>query len=264
VGALAGGQAGAGDVVHYAFDETGGTTLVDSSGAGRNGTVVAATGSSGTTTATDAATADHFWTLTRVDVTAPVVALTCPSDAVVLGTSADATWTAADEADGSGLATPAGGSIALDTSSVGSKTAVAPAGTALDNAGNASAAVNCTYSVVYAWSGFAAPVNTGDVVNSVKAGSAVPVKFSLGGDQGTAVLAAGSPSVSFGACSPSAQVDAIEQTLTAGASSLQYDPTTDQYTYVWKTNKSWAGTCATLSLTLVDGTTHTAMFSFLN
>jgi len=263
VATLASGQAGAGNVVHYAFDEAGGTTLVDSSGTGRTGTVVAATGSSGTTTATDAATADHFWTLTRVDVTPPVVALTCPSDAVVLGASANATWTASDEADGSGLATPASGSIALDTTSVGSKTVVAPSGTALDNAGNASAAVNCTYSVVYAWSGFAAPVNTGDVVNTVKAGSAVPVKFSLAGDQGTAVLAAGSPSVSFGACS-SDPTDAIEQTVTAGASSLQYDPTTDQYTYVWKTNKSWAGTCATFSLTLIDGTTHTAMFSFLN
>jgi hypothetical protein len=264
VATLASGQPGAGNVVHYAFDETGGATLVDSSGAGHNGTVVAATGSSGTTTATDAATADHFWTLSRVDVTPPVVALTCPTDAVVLGASSSATWTASDEADGSGLATPSSGSIALDTSSVGSKTASVPAGTALDNAGNASAAVSCTYSVVYAWSGFAAPVSTGDVVNSVKAGSAVPVKFSLSGNQGTAVLAAGSPSVSFGACSPTAPVDAIEQTVTAGASSLQYDPTTDQYTYVWKTDKSWAGTCATLSLTLVDGTTHTAMFSFPN
>ncbi|HWK93105.1 MAG TPA: LamG-like jellyroll fold domain-containing protein [Luteimicrobium sp.] len=63
VAALAGGQAGAGDVVHYAFDETGGAKLVDSSGAGRDGTVVAANGAT-TTTASDAATADHFWTLT--------------------------------------------------------------------------------------------------------------------------------------------------------------------------------------------------------
>ncbi|WP_308492160.1 PxKF domain-containing protein [Microbacterium terrisoli] len=263
IATLATGQPGAGNVVHYAFDEPGGSTLVDSSGAGRNGTIVAATGSSGTTTATDAATADHFWTLTRVDVTAPVVALTCPSDAVVLGASAGATWTATDETDGSGLATPASGSIALDTSSVGSKTVVAPAGTALDNTGNTSVAVSCTYSVVYAWSGLTAPVNTGDVVNSVKAGSAVPVGFSLAGDQGTAVLAAGSPSVVFGACSPSAPVDTIEQTVTAGASGLQYDPASDQYTYVWKTNKSWSGTCATLSLTLDDGTTHTAVFSFV-
>ena len=47
VAALASGQAGSGDVVHYAFDEAGGATLVDSSGVGRNGTVVA--GSSATT-----------------------------------------------------------------------------------------------------------------------------------------------------------------------------------------------------------------------
>jgi hypothetical protein len=66
VAALAGGQAGAGDVVHYAFDEAGGTTLVDSSGNERTGTVVAGSGSSSTTTASDAATADHFWSLASV------------------------------------------------------------------------------------------------------------------------------------------------------------------------------------------------------
>ena len=50
--------------------------------------------------------------------------------------------------------------------------------------------------------------------------------------------------------------------MTAGASGLTYDAATDQYTYVWKTDKSWAGKCATLSLQLSDGTTHTALFSF--
>jgi hypothetical protein len=263
VAALAGAQVGNGNVVHYAFDEAGGATLVDSSGAGRTGTVVASSSSSTSTTASDAATADHFWTLTRIDVTAPVVAVVCPSDPVLLGASATASWTATDEAHGSGLSTADSGSIALDSSSVGSKTATAPAGTAVDNAGNASVAVSCDYSVVYDWSGFAAPVDTGDVVNSVKAGGAVPVKFSLAGDQGTAVLAAGSPTVTFGACSPSAPIDAIEQTVTAGASGLQYDPVSDQYTYVWKTDKSWAGKCATLSLQLDDGTTHTALFTFV-
>ncbi|MFC8731884.1 LamG-like jellyroll fold domain-containing protein [Luteimicrobium sp. NPDC057192] len=64
VAALAAGQPGAGDVVHYAFDETSGAKLVDSSGAGRDGTVVVANGAT-TTTASDEATADHFWTLTR-------------------------------------------------------------------------------------------------------------------------------------------------------------------------------------------------------
>ena len=63
VAALAAGQVGAGDVVHYTFDETGGSTVVDSSGNGRNATIVTGTAAT-STSATDAATADHFWTLT--------------------------------------------------------------------------------------------------------------------------------------------------------------------------------------------------------
>jgi hypothetical protein len=35
-----------------------------------------------------------------------------------------------------------------------------------------------------------------------------------------------------------------------------------QYKYVWKTDKSWAGTCRDLRVLLVDGTLHTARFSF--
>ncbi|MCO5995813.1 RICIN domain-containing protein [Actinoallomurus rhizosphaericola] len=62
---LAGGKVGAGDVVHYAFDEAGGATLVDSSANGRNGTVVEGT-TTVNSTSSDQATADHFWTLTPV------------------------------------------------------------------------------------------------------------------------------------------------------------------------------------------------------
>ena len=38
----------------------------------------------------------------------------------------------------------------------------------------------------------------------------------------------------------------IEQTATAGASGLQYDAASNQYTYVWKTEKAWAGRCRQL------------------
>ena len=63
IAALAGGQQAAGNVAHYKFDEASGATLVDSSGNGRNGTVVVGAGGSTSTTATDAQTADRFWTL---------------------------------------------------------------------------------------------------------------------------------------------------------------------------------------------------------
>ena len=270
-----GGTAGTDNVVVKGLTEYGSTakvTLSSVPSSGRKTNVAGPTTLSSdmvpvvdgqvTVTVPDAqAGAAYKLEVTPADLTPPVVTLICPSGGVLLGSSASAPWTATDEVHGSGLSTPASGSVALDTSSVGSRTVTAPAGTAVDNAGNASAAASCTYSVVYDWSGFAAPVDGGDVVNTVKAGSAVPVKFSLAGDHGLGVLAAGSPTVSFGACS-SGPTDAIEQTVTAGSSGLQYDPTADQYTYVWKTDKAWAAQCGTLTVGLADGTTHTAMFSF--
>ena len=57
-------------------------------------------------------------------------------------------------------------------------------------------------------------------------------------------------------------VDGIEETLTAGSSSLAFDATTGQYTYVWKTDKVWAGTCRQVSMRLDDGTFHTANYYF--
>ncbi len=47
----------------------------------------------------------------------------------------------------------------------------------------------------------------------------------------------------------------------AGGSGLQ-DNGSGSYTYVWKTAKSWSGTCQLFTLTLNDGTTHTATFQF--
>ena len=38
--------------------------------------------------------------------------------------------------------------------------------------------------------------------------------------------------------------------------------TANQYRYVWKTDKSWAGACRKFSLGLTDGTTHVALFQF--
>ena len=54
----------------------------------------------------------------------------------------------------------------------------------------------------------------------------------------------------------------VEQTVTAGGSSLSYDALADQYVYVWKSDKAWAGTCRRLDVTLSDGTRHVAHFKF--
>jgi hypothetical protein len=115
---------------------------------------------------------------------------------------------------------------------------------------------------MYTFQGFFDPVANAPTLNSVKAGSAIPVKFSLGGDYGLQIMASGSPSSGPVACNSQAPVDPIDETLTASNSSLQYDSTTGDYTYVWKTDKSWSGTCRQLTATLNDGQQHYAFFEF--
>jgi hypothetical protein len=109
----------------------------------------------------------------------------------------------------------------------------------------------------YSFSGFFQPVDNLPAMNVGKAGSAIPVKFSLGGDQGLDIFRTGYPRVTTVSCSTGAPTDVIQTTVTAGSSSLQYDSTANQYTYVWKTNSNWAGTCMQFDLGLNDGSTHT-------
>ncbi len=114
----------------------------------------------------------------------------------------------------------------------------------------------------YNSSGLLAPVDNPPVLNFVKAGGGIPVKFSLGGDQGLDIFAASYPKSQMINCDSSAPLDAVEETVTAGSSSLTYDPVADRYVYVWKTDKAWAGTCRQLILRLNDGTEHVANFKF--
>lgn len=58
---LAAGRAGSGDVVHYAFDETGGATAKDASGNGRDATIV----SNPQTSDANVVSPDQLWTLTK-------------------------------------------------------------------------------------------------------------------------------------------------------------------------------------------------------
>ena len=123
-------------------------------------------------------------------------------------------------------------------------------------------AVTVIEDVVYSFSGFFRPVDNTPTLNLAKAGSAIPVKFSLGGDEGLSIFATGYPRWQKISCDTSALLDAIEETVTAGSSSLSYDAITDRYVYVWKTDKAWAGTCRQLIVRLDDGTDHMANFKF--
>jgi hypothetical protein len=125
------------------------------------------------------------------------------------------------------------------------------------------ASTTVSLAVLYDFHGFFQPVDNpgaASVYNATTAGRAIPVKFGLGGNHGLAIFEPGYPGSKAVACGTNPSLDQVEETLTAGGSSLTYDGS--QYVYVWKTDKSWAGTCRKLDLKLADGTTHSALFRF--
>ena len=205
---------------------------------------------------------NDVWVL-QEDATAPAITLTTPADGAsyLLGSTVLADYGCEDEAGGSGLASCVGtvaDGAAIDTATVGAKAFTV---SAEDEAGNA-AAVTHTYTVAYDFSGFFAPVGNPPTLNVTNAGAAVPVKFGLDGDHGLDILEAGYPKSQVIACDSSVPLDVVEETVTAGSSSLSYGATLERYTYVWKTSKTWAGTCRQLVVKLTDGTSHHATFAF--
>lgn len=196
----------------------------------------------------------------------PAIAITTPADGAVfsLGQVVIADYACQDAAGGSGLAScdgPVPSGSAIDTTAVGAHAFTV---NAADHAGNQSTLTH-TYSVVYNASfgdNFGAPISSPPTLNELKAGGSVPVKFDLGGDFGLDILADGYPTSHGVACDNNAPVEDVDEETTTSPSGLQYDADSGQYVYVWKTQKSWAGTCRQFTLRLADGTDHVALFKF--
>jgi uncharacterized repeat protein (TIGR01451 family) len=131
-----------------------------------------------------------------------------------------------------------------------------------DPSGHSDTKVRTVEVLPYNFTGFFSPIDNPPAFNEMKAGQAAPVKFSLGGDQGLNIFAAGSPSSVQISCNTSDPILPVEETETAGQSSLTYDSTANQYKYTWKTESSWKNTCRQLTMTLRDGTVHVAKFKF--
>lgn len=137
----------------------------------------------------------------------------------------------------------------LDTSTVGERTFSVRA---KDDAGHSSS-VSRSYTVLYDFQGFFAPVAAYPTPTPANAGEGVPLKFSLRGDRGTSVLAAGSPT--WVACGSS-------EGAVPASGTLSYNASTDRYLYLAATQKAWAGSCRDLVVTLRDGSVHRARVSF--
>lgn len=133
---------------------------------------------------------------------------------------------------------------------------------AVDRVGNPSS-TEVTYTVTsvpsFAFTGFFQPVDNLPVVNRVKAGSTVPVKFSLGGNFGLSIFSR-PVAVERMTCNPSAPSDVVEEVGTDALSDLRYDGEAGQYVFGWKTSKALAGVCLRLMMRFVDGQDRTALF----
>jgi hypothetical protein len=132
--------------------------------------------------------------------------------------------------------------------------------TATDNAGR-TATKTLTYTVL-AWrlSGFYSPVDMNDVVNTVKNGSTVPLKFEVFKASGPELTDTGIVKQPLTAKQVSCTafngdpVDEIEL-LATGGTTLRYDTTGGQFIYNWQTPKgaSQVGKCFTVSAGTQDG-----------
>ena len=117
----------------------------------------------------------------------------------------------------------------------------------------------------YVFQGFFAPIDNPPLINTTKAGSAVPVKWRVTTSDGTPV----SDPNSFGGlfsyevdCGSSTQLENPLETTAPGESSLTYLGD-GKWQINWKTLTSYhKGSCRVLDLLLKDGTHHYANFKF--
>lgn len=190
----------------------------------------------------------------NLDTAAPVLNVTCPSGPFYVGSTATGSWNATDDG-GSGVKGTDSGTFGLDMRPGAHEALKIDA--VEDNVGHTSNSADCpAYQVVYNFGGFLKPVVSG--INVAKAGSAIPLKFSLGGDYGLNIIQSTNVKLSLGE-QDGTPVDTVVFAIGSG---LHYDAATGQYTYVWKTDKSWSGKSGTMTLTLLDGIEHTIQVSF--
>jgi hypothetical protein len=202
-------------------------------------------------------------TYTVVDREPPLITLASPLDGAefTLGELVRASYSCSDEPGGSGLQSCAGNvpnGSPIDTNTPGPHTFTVRA---QDRAGNVSTAT-AAYTVLFDFEGFLPPVDNPPAVNRVKAGRTVPMKFRLGGYRGRDVLADGYPRSVPMACGTGAELDGGKAARAASRPRLAFKARNDVYTYRWKTEKGWAGSCRQFVLKLVDGSVHHANFRF--
>lgn len=134
--------------------------------------------------------------------------------------------------------------------------------TATDNAGHTATATRMYTVLAWTIKGFYQPVDMNDVVNMVKGGSTVPLKFEIFAGSTELTTTASISSFKVGAITcgqlQGTPTDEIELYSTGGTS-LRYDTTGGQFIQNWQTPRG-AGVCYKVTMTALDGSSITAYF----
>lgn len=219
------------------------------------------TGSEFSCTTTDQAGNRHTDTVTvKRDSTPPVISWTAGPAAGSSYDFGDAIPTPSCSATDATSGVDGGCAVTGGGSAVGQWTLTAAA---TDRAGN-QAHSDRSYTV-NAWTidGFYRPVDMGaNVVNSVKAGSTVPLKFNVlkGGTMLSAGIGARFTAMKV-SCSGDALSASVDEFTTTGSTSLRWDSTSEQWIQNWATPKTGKGSCYRVDLTTLDGSSTSALFS---
>lgn len=114
----------------------------------------------------------------------------------------------------------------------------------------------------YVFDGFKAPVDNGGVLNSLKAGRTVPIRWHLADATGAPItnLATATLAVTSLSCPAGSTPDQVEE-FTTGSTGLM-NLGNGNYQLNWATPASYASSCKTLHLNIGDGADHVALFQF--
>jgi hypothetical protein len=224
-------------LVSYTDNTNAGTATASASFAGDDNHL----GNSGTATFT-------------IDKAPSVVSVTCPASVYFTGspiTPCSATVTGAGGLNQS-LTVNYSNNIAVGTATANAN--YAGDGNHKANSGSATFAI-----LAWTLKGFYQPVDMNGVLNTVKNGSTVPLKFEIFAGDTELTLTGSVKSLTYTAmtCS-SLPTDDIELTAT-GQTVLRYDTTSGQFIFNWKT-PSTANACYKVTMTAQDGSTLSANF----
>lgn len=168
----------------------------------------------------------------NIDKTPPVVTIALPGTGhySLNESGLVAAWSASDAL--SGVAPPSSGIIPIDTSVVGAGLlVVAPAGTAIDNAGNLSVETSAGYSIWYVFGGLLSPY--APPPKDYNVGSSIPLKWNYTDSFGNVQDSSGA--------APLISVNPVGVPGAPGSRGLEYDSTTNTWSYNWQTDGLAAG-----------------------